>query len=189
MMRIQLGLPTLLRDVGERSFARAPGARSPMFGDDRSTLHCKALAPALPRSNNLLTQELGADRRTAEVLWRRDMSLLQRLEQARAALDERNADPWKRMLQRDLPADVMSISTVALLDLLDAPATTGNARRLARTMRSMGFIPLKSRRLMPGGLRDTKIRGWARPAHDVRNLPLLRTSVSSEKPGRGHGSA
>ena len=90
------------------------------------------------------------------------MSLLRKLEHARSALDARSADPWKRMLQRDLPAHVTSISTVALLDLLDAPATTGNARRLAKTMRSMGFVPLKSRRLMPGGFRDTKIRGWAR---------------------------
>jgi hypothetical protein len=91
------------------------------------------------------------------------MSWLQRLDQARAELSKHGSDPWKRALERDLPADVPSISTVALLDLLDVPATTGNARRLAQTMRSMGFIPLKSRRLMPGGFRDTTIRGWARP--------------------------
>src|SRR5215510_1363635 len=94
------------------------------------------------------------------------MSLLRKLEQARTALRERGADPWKRMLQRDLPANVGSISTVALLDLLDVPATTGNARRLAKTMRSMGFVPLKSRRLVPGGYRDTTTRGWARPVRE-----------------------
>jgi hypothetical protein len=58
------------------------------------------------------------------------------------------------------------MSTVALLDLLDVPQTTGNARRLAQTMRSLGFIPLKSRRLMPGGFRDNTIRGWARPIRE-----------------------
>jgi hypothetical protein len=91
------------------------------------------------------------------------MSWLQRLHQARAELSERGADPWRPVLERAVPIDVTSISTVALLDLLDVPPTTGNARRLAQTMRSMGFVPLKSRRLTPGGFRDTTIRGWARP--------------------------
>jgi hypothetical protein len=56
-----------------------------------------------------------------------------------------------------------AISTAALLDLLGLSHTTGNARRIAKTMRSLGFVPLKSRRLMPGGFRDTVARGWARP--------------------------
>ena len=81
------------------------------------------------------------------------MSWLQRLNQACAELSERGADPWRRVLERDLPANVTSISTVALLDLLDVPQTTGNARRLAKTMRSMGWVGLKSRRLEPGGFR------------------------------------
>jgi hypothetical protein len=94
------------------------------------------------------------------------MSWLGRLHQASAELSERGSDPWKRALERDLPANITSISTVALLDLLDVPPTIGNARRLAQTMRSMGFIPLKSRRLEPGGFRDTTIRGWARPLRE-----------------------
>ena len=55
------------------------------------------------------------------------------------------------------------ISTFAVLDLVGLPKTTGNARRIGATMRSLGFIPIKSRRLMPGGYRDTVTRGWARP--------------------------
>ena len=94
------------------------------------------------------------------------MSAMERLRRAEAALRERASDPWRRALERDLPANITSISTAALLDLLDVPATTGNARRLAQTMRSLGFIPLKSRRLMPGGFRDTTIRGWARPVRE-----------------------
>src|SRR5205823_11593042 len=94
------------------------------------------------------------------------MSFMERLAQAQGELDERGLDPWKRALERDLPANVTSISTVALLDLLDVPPTTGNARRLAQTMRSMSFVPLKSRRLTPGGFRDTTIRGWARPLRE-----------------------
>jgi hypothetical protein len=91
---------------------------------------------------------------------------MERLRRAEASLRERASDPWKRALERHLPANVTSISTVALLDLLDVPPTTGNARRLAKTMRSLGFIPLKSRRLEPGGFRDTTIRGWARPVRE-----------------------
>ena len=94
------------------------------------------------------------------------MSFMERLTQAQAELDEYGIDPWKRALERDLPANVDSISSVALLDLLDVPPTTGNARRLAQTMRSMGWVGLKSRRLEPGGFRDTTIRGWARPVRE-----------------------
>jgi hypothetical protein len=97
------------------------------------------------------------------------MSFMERLARAQAERNERGIDPWKRALESHLPANVTSISTVALLDLLDVPPTTGNARRLAQTMRAMGFIPLKSRRLEPGGFRDTTIRGWARPIRDSGN--------------------
>jgi hypothetical protein len=58
---------------------------------------------------------------------------------------------------------MQAISTVALLDLVGLPNTTGNARRVSRTMRSLGFVAIKSRRFMPGGWRDTVARGWARP--------------------------
>jgi hypothetical protein len=95
-------------------------------------------------------------------------SWVERMYQACAQQPDQRSDPWKRMLGRALPANVSSISTVALLDLLDVPPTTGNGRRLARTMRSMGFIPLKSRRLTPGGFRDTTIRGWARPIRESK---------------------
>ena len=54
-------------------------------------------------------------------------------------------------------------STLALLDLIGLSKTTGNARRVSKTMRSLGFVPIKSRRLMPGGHLNTVTRGWARP--------------------------
>jgi hypothetical protein len=94
------------------------------------------------------------------------MSWIEKLYQARAELSERRSDPWRRVLERALPGNVSSISTVALLDLLDVPQTTGNARRLAQTMRATGWVGLKSRRLTPGGFRDTTIRGWARPVRE-----------------------
>jgi hypothetical protein len=96
------------------------------------------------------------------------MSLMAKVAQARAELERRHADPWRGIIERGLPANVTRVSTIGLLDLIGVRATTGNARCLAKTMRSMGFIPLKSRRLMPGGWRNTEGRGWTRPVRDTR---------------------
>lgn len=87
----------------------------------------------------------------------------------KAELSEGENDPWRRALERVLPSNLTCTSTVALLALLDFPITTGNARRLARTMRSMGWVGIKSRRLAPGGWRTTECRGWARPVRGLRH--------------------
>ena len=100
------------------------------------------------------------------------------LREIEAQQAQRSANPWRRALERDLPANVTHISTIALLDLLGLAPTTGNARRIAPTMRSMGFIPLKSRRLMPGGNLGTTIRGWTKPF-------LLKKSTHMPKPNAG----
>ena len=59
--------------------------------------------------------------------------------------------------------------------------TTGNARRIGATMRALGFVPIKSRRLEPGGYRDTVTRGWTRPVrsfgYQVR--PLKSDQIES----------
>jgi hypothetical protein len=47
------------------------------------------------------------------------LSAMERLRQAEGALRERASDPWKRALERHLPDNVTSISSVALLELLD----------------------------------------------------------------------
>jgi hypothetical protein len=107
------------------------------------------------------------------------MSFLNCLHQARAELDAHAEDPWKGILERSVPANVTSMSTVALLDLLDVPPSTGNARRLAQTMRSMGWVGLKSRRLTPGGFRDTTIRGWARPVLNSKFQLCVHGSADS----------
>jgi hypothetical protein len=90
------------------------------------------------------------------------MSLAERMAQACSELAAGQADAWKRALERELRG-MDAVSSRTLLDLLGVAPTTGNARRLAGTMRGLGFVPIKSRRLMPGGFRDTVIRGWARP--------------------------
>jgi hypothetical protein len=101
------------------------------------------------------------------------MGWLKEVELARLECIQQRADPWTERLERGL-GRVDAISSAALLDLLGVPATTGNARRLATTMRSMGFIPIKSRRLMPGGFRDTTIRGWARPVRELKSAATMR---------------
>ena len=96
------------------------------------------------------------------------MSLIAKLYRARAEVLRDQEDPWRRVLEHALPANVLSTSTVALLGLLNFPVTTGNARRLARTMRSMGWVGIKSRRLAPGGWRSSECRGWSRPIGEPR---------------------
>ncbi len=91
------------------------------------------------------------------------MSLLMRLKEKRAELDAQNRDPWCKKVEAAVRGKDI-ISTAALLDAVRVPATTGTARRLAAIMRDLHFIPIKSRRLMPGGRAGNEVtRGWARP--------------------------
>src|ERR1035437_4272500 len=105
------------------------------------------------------------------------MAFLERLEHARTDLDAHSADPWRKTLEGALQG-VQAISSAALLDLLRMPATTGTARRLAAAMRALNFIPIKSRRLMPGGFRDTVTSGWARPVREITDRKSTRLNSS-----------
>src|ERR1700730_16093053 len=99
------------------------------------------------------------------------MSLLGKLREARAELEAHHEDPLRKKVEAEV-CDKDTISTAALLDLLRVPATTGTARRLAAIMRSLHFVPIKSRRLMPGGRAgNTVTRGWARPVRAMRSSP------------------
>jgi hypothetical protein len=101
------------------------------------------------------------------------MSLLGRLSEARAELEAHHEDPWHSTVKAAV-RDKDAISTAALLDLLRVPATTAAARRLAAIMRSLHFIPIKSRRLMPGGrCGNTVTRGWARPVRRMKSSPTI----------------
>jgi hypothetical protein len=108
------------------------------------------------------------------------MSLLGKLAQARAELDAHHRDPWHTKVEAAVRGKD-AISTAALLDLLRVPATTGTARRLAAVMRSLDFVPIKSRRLMPGGRAgNTVTRGWARPVREMKSSP---TTTRAGGPG------
>ena len=95
------------------------------------------------------------------------MAFLDKMREAERQAEATHRDPWYPRLKRALE-NVGAMSTAALLDLLRVEPTTSNARRLATVMRELNFIPLKTRRFMPGGFRDTVTRGWARP---MRPLP------------------
>ena len=91
----------------------------------------------------------------------------------------------KDLVRRQVATNVRNadtISTAALLDLLRVPATTGTARRLAAVMRALHFIPIKSRRLMPGGRAgNTVTRGWARPIRVMRSSPTIYNANSNHQ--------
>ena len=107
------------------------------------------------------------------------MSLLGQLAEARAELKARHEDPWRSKVEAAV-RDTDIISTAALLDLLRVPATTATARRLATIMRSLHFIPIKSRRLMPGGRAgNTVTRGWARPVRSMKSSPTICNATSN----------
>lgn len=101
-------------------------------------------------------------------------SYVEKLHRARAEAAKRDVDPLREKLE-SMTRGMEAVSTFALLDLIGLPKTTSNGRRIAPTMRALGFVPIKSRLLEPGGWRDTVTRGWARP---VRGS-LCRTSFNS----------
>jgi hypothetical protein len=86
------------------------------------------------------------------------MSLLGKLREARAELEARHGDPFLEKVAAAV-RDKDAISTAALLDLLRVPATTATARRLAAVMRSLNFVPIKSRRLCRAAGLETLLRG------------------------------
>jgi hypothetical protein len=114
------------------------------------------------------------------------MSLLGKLRKACAELEAQHEDPWQKKVEAAV-RDKDAISTAALLDLLRVPATTSTARRLAAIMRSLHFIPIKSRRLMPGGRAgNTVTRGWARPVREIRSSPTTNRAGAPQVRGGSH---
>jgi hypothetical protein len=117
------------------------------------------------------------------------MSLLGKLAEACAEVEAHHEDPWHKKVAAAV-RDKDAISTAALLDLLRVQASTGTARRLAAIMRALHFVPIKSRRLMPGGRAgNTVTRGWARPVRKMKSPPATSNSgtAGSDKNGEFHG--
>ena len=68
------------------------------------------------------------------------LSLTARLELAKAELAQSEIDPLRGKVEATVRG-MHEISTAALLDLIGLPKTTGNGRRIAHSMRSLGFVP------------------------------------------------
>jgi hypothetical protein len=95
-----------------------------------------------------------------------------RREQAKFDLAQRESDPLLPVIAKAL-AGFEQISTRALLDLLGMAQTSAVARRIAPPMIQLGFVPIRSRTLPPGGKAGTTARGWARSPLRAKN----RTTV------------
>ncbi|HML07280.1 MAG TPA: hypothetical protein VK430_04015 [Xanthobacteraceae bacterium] len=112
------------------------------------------------------------------------VSFIEQLHQGRAKFAQQRADPLRERVQA-IVRGMESIGTAPLLDLLGLPKTTGKARLVSKVMRALGFVPIKSRRLEPGGYRDTVTRGWTRPFREIqRNRPDEDAKVTACRPVR-----
>ena len=108
-------------------------------------------------------------------------SFMERLRQEISEIAERDADPLRGIVETTVRG-MQAISTHALLDLIGLPITSDNARRIALTMRSLGFVPLKSRQFEPGGWKSTVTRGWARPVKAQKPLtPAAAHSMTAAR--------
>ncbi len=105
-------------------------------------------------------------------------SFMARLEKAETEADAMERDPLHAMVERCVRG-MEAISTTAILELVGLPVTTGNARRVSKSMQALGYVPMKSRRFMPGGWRDTVTRGWALPMRRSRNFPRVTELCSA----------
>jgi hypothetical protein len=107
-------------------------------------------------------------------------SWIQRYELEKARLAERDdRDPLLPLLA-DIVAPFETLSTRSILELANMPPTAANGRRIAPMMRELGFVPVTSARLRPGGRRGNVIRGWARPVPKAKQtLPTSNRTPAS----------
>jgi hypothetical protein len=105
------------------------------------------------------------------------VSFWEKLEQAEREAAQPEPDPLRVLVERTVRG-IEAISTAALLDLIGLPNTTCNARRVSKVMQSLGYVPMKSRRFLPGGFRGTVTRGWTRPFRHDRPEGLNDETVS-----------
>ena len=78
------------------------------------------------------------------------LSWSEKVKRASDEVAKHAADPLQATVEATVRG-MHEISTAALLDLIGLPNSTGNARRVSKAMRDLGYVPIKSRRLMPGG--------------------------------------
>src|SRR5690242_13380988 len=106
-------------EAASAGFAPAPLQPLP-FPKSRCTVCCGRINSACFKRNLQMT------------------SFKERLRQKISEIAERDADPLRGIVETTVRG-MQAISTHALLDLIGLPIDTPNARRIALTMRSLGF--------------------------------------------------
>ena len=103
------------------------------------------------------------------------MSWLEKLEQGRAEMAARDADPWRLRLERlhgKFGDDgIERTTTQTVFDILEIPQRArgaGACRRLAKLMSELGWMGIRVRGLTRGGYRE-QVRGYCRDARDGRH--------------------
>jgi hypothetical protein len=98
------------------------------------------------------------------------VSWVGRLEQAKAELTARDADPWRLPLERvrgKIDYDGLErVSSQTLLDMLEVPQRNrraGTYRRLAKLMAELGWTAVRVRDRTRGGYLE-QVRGYCRDA-------------------------
>ena len=98
------------------------------------------------------------------------MSLMAKIEQARADAAARSIDPWRLRLERLRgrvdPDGIERLTTQYVFDVLDVAQrerTTAACRRLAKVMRELDWTALRVRGLTRGGYLE-QVRGYCRDA-------------------------
>lgn len=97
------------------------------------------------------------------------MAFITLLHDRKAATTNTATDPWliplERLKGRAGSDGIERISTQTVFDVLEVPMAqrSGLYRRLAVSMRYLGWSPIRARGLTPGGFKDM-VRGYAREA-------------------------
>ena len=96
------------------------------------------------------------------------MSLMEKIQQARAEAAARSTDPWRLPLERLRgrvdPDNIERVTTQGVFDVLETPQrerTTAACRRLAKVMLDLGWTALRVRGLTRGGYLE-QVRGYCR---------------------------
>jgi hypothetical protein len=116
------------------------------------------------------------------------MPWIEVLRRAREQAAEQPAHPWAARLERlrgTVDNDgVERITTQAVFDVLEVPQrarTAAACSLLARLMRGMGWMPIRTRRLTRGGFKD-QVRGYGREGQHQPPPPPLPDSADASSP-------
>jgi hypothetical protein len=96
-------------------------------------------------------------------LQREGVSFADKLQTADGEVKVKEEVPCLGLITRTLPPDTNGISTKALCDLIDVKLNISNARKIAKAMRALGYVPIKSRQFLPGAYTCTAANGWVKP--------------------------